>query len=253
MKWSRTAFFTLAIFVILIGLSHGDAVAEINRWNGFNSTAFTQGFVRQHCPAQDPCQDDAFGLDGSPSHAGCPVPAGEADNTVPPCATSASAYLDVFLHLGGFAGHFPQPRGDLVGTRANLQAERVDADLFTVAGQVSTIGPDPGTVEVAVFQYSGDPNVFDGLEIDHVQELVDLGIISSDDILAVETFVGEGTVDMQVQVTGLSDDEIVLFAAGDGRIPPAVPATTAIGTALLLLTMLVLGTWALRRRNAQAD
>ena len=253
MRSSRTAVLLVAVFLILIGASHGDVVAEVNRWNGFNSTAFAQGFVRTACPGQVPCQNDDFNLGGH-STAGCPVPARDEATFPLSCVVHAAANLIPVQNLNGLAGHFPPPGGDvIVGTFADFNGVRVDDDLFTVTGQVSTVGLSPGTVEVAVFQYFGDPTVFDGLEVDHVQELVDLGIISSDDILAVETIVGDGTLYMQVQVTGLSDDDIVMFAAGDGRIPPFVPATTAVGTAVLLLTMLVLGTWVLRRRNAQAD
>jgi len=254
MRSSGTALLTAIVFVILIGASHGDAVADVNRWNGFISSAWSQGFVRQECPGQPPCQNDDFGLGaGYPSNAGCPVPAAGTESTVLPCMTFASAYLDTYHHLNGFAGHFPPPGGDLLtGTGAQLIGERVDADLFTVGGEVSTVGIWPGTVQVAVFQYSGDPTVFDGLEVDYVEELVDLGIIDSDDILAVETISNYDDVDLQVQVTGIDDDEIVIFAAGDGRIPPLVPATNAIGTAVLLIVMLVLGVWALRRRNARA-
>ena len=140
------------------------------------------------------------------------------------------------------------------GTRLFTISERVDADLFVVNGSVGTFNAPPGKVEVAVFQYFGDPTVFDGLEVDSIQEVVDLGIIDSNDILAVELFLGlYDEVDMQVQVTGLSDDQIVVFAAGDGRAPPAVPATTAVGTAVLALATLVVGTWALRRRKMRSS
>lgn len=248
MRPSRIAFLTLVVFVTLTGMSVGNAVAEVNRWNGFTSTTFTQGFVRTSCPGQAPCQDDDFDLSGE-SRAECfPVGGGSTS-----CV--AGAYSSVSWNLDGNAGHLPGPGGDVViSTFAHLTGERVDADLFVIDGQIHDFSTDPGPVEVAVFRYSGDPTVFDGLEADSIQEVVDLGIINSDDILAVETLFNVGPFDIQVQVTGLSDEEIVIFATGDGRIPPAVPATSTAGTAVLLLVMFGLGAfWALRRRSAQAD
>ena len=236
MKPARTPPVLVALFMILISVSHGDAVAEVNHWNGLASAGFTQGFVRTDCPGQTPCQSDAFDEHDIAVH--CPFGIPQLPFT---CTVQTTGIIG--WRLNGLAGHLPGPGGDaVVATIAFLSGERIDADLFVVDGQVSGSGASMGIVEVAVFRYSGDPTVFIGLEAESIQDVVDLGIISSDDVLAVDTFVRDDPIDMQVQVTGLSDDEIVVFAAGDGRIPPLVPATNTVGAVLLLLAMLAAGT-----------
>ena len=84
---------------------------------------------------------------------------------------------------------------------------------------------------------------------------MDLGLIDGGDVLAVSSHTAVHNVDfeMDVDVTGLADEEIVIFAAASGPIPSAgdVPATAPIGVLILVLTLSGLGSWAVRHSARQ--
>jgi hypothetical protein len=243
----------LAVFLVPIGPSQADPAAAPTRWNGFTSLAFTQGFVRTSCPYEEPCQNDAFELNGD-LNVHCPGFPGRPSLFGMCAADVAANALDEWM-LYGFAGRYPTGGEVPSGTAVLAIAERVDADLFVVTGSASSVNAAPGRAQVAVFRYFGDPTVFDGLEVESIEDVVDLGIIAADDVLAEQTIVEiYGEIELQVQVTGLADDEIVVFATGEGfPIAVPVPATSAAGAAAVLLILLGLGTWTVLRRRSRVD
>jgi hypothetical protein len=232
--------------IALAGLGPGVAHADVNRWNAMTSPGFTQVFVRVDVTGQPPCQQEDFVVSGD-SHAEC-IGEGVA-------AYHTFANVDLGWQLpNAFAGHFPLPPNDLmVGALVQLSGERTSPTLFVVSGSVYEGGyPLVATTEVAVFRFSGDATIFDGVEAAGVADLVSLGLIEAGDVLAVEQFTGMTDIDIEVDVTDLGDQEIILFATSSGPIPPHdVPATTFAGVVVLVLVMLGMGARAVHQASGR--
>ena len=246
--FSRPPLIAVVLLLVLFGWAHGSAVADTNHCNGLTSSTFTQAFVRVDVATQPPpCQDDDFAVLGD-SYALC-----INEDYDEPSAYHTFADADLGWELRDVAGHFPLPPNDLeVGVLLDVQGQRVSPALFVVDVSIYEGGwPPVSTTEVAVFRFSGDPNVFDGVEAMGVQDLVDLGLIASADVLAVASHTAEHDLDfeMDVDVTGLADEEIVIFGAAAGPIPPGpdVPATAPIAVIGLVLALCGIGSWAVWR------
>jgi len=248
-RWASTLIAT-AVFLVLLGASWSGAQAQVNRWNGLTSSTFTQTHVQIDVPAQPPCEEDDFAIMGD-SDAECLDPPGQAS---PSYGSFVHAELD--WGLSGFAGFLPPPPADVAeGFYLSLLGDRTTADTFAVEGDFgSGVLPPLGTAGVAVFRYSGDPTVFDGLEALSIYCLVNYGLIAPEDILYEATYEGDGDFAFEVDVTGLDDDEIVIFAAGTGPIPEEqdVPATSLTGLVALVCVMVGLGSRAVRRKKSGA-
>lgn len=143
--------------------------------------------------------------------------------------------------------------GDIGYPDSNLQAvgELESPDLLTLT-VASDLVDETAHAELAVFRFDGDPNDVDGLQFESVDDLVDLGIIDSGDILYVQSeFPFEYTeVDLEIDVSGVPASVIVVMVAGDGaghpNYVPAVSPWVAVGLGLALAG---LGTAVLRRRR----
>jgi hypothetical protein len=235
----------VVVLVALLGPGQGNVVADTNRWNTLSSPTFTQALLRMECPFQTPCHESAFAI-GADSEVFCP---GNVDDPVPMiCAAEARGKLG--WEMRGFAGAYPSdgPCGTPGGTQAEFHGFRNSPENFGVSGVVSH-DMLPASVELAVLRFSGDPTIFDGVEATTVTDLVTMGLIAESDILFLLTFDNWGDEFVEdVDVTGLADEEILLYSIGIGPIPEYdVPATTTTGTVTLTLTMVGLGVWWLMR------
>jgi MYXO-CTERM domain-containing protein len=153
------------------------------------------------------------------------------------------------------------PPAGAATTGLTVEATRVSPQLLDLQGLIDSgvYDPsaelDPGPVEVSVFRFSGDPTVFEGVDVVGVDELVALGLIQADDVLFSEVLMytaGDSVpFDFSVDVTGVPDDEIVVFAA-ESRVffssTTSTPASSAWGLAVLVVGMLAAATWSRRHR-----
>jgi hypothetical protein len=180
------------------------------------------------------CVDSEFAPGGSCA-AGCGVDwsSGEVSGVVP---WEVQAETNV---QGGDA---------LAGTDIGVVAVRVSSDMLTLSGLCDSTSSAP---EIALFRYAGDPSVFDGTAAVSVLEFVDMGLIAAQDVLVTyDCFTGGPNLNIDVDVSGIPDNELVLFAGSDepaGFSPPVVPAVSLMGAAVLALLVLGLGAIALRK------
>jgi hypothetical protein len=215
---------TIVVLAVLLGSSVGSADSVTPRWNGVTSTTFTQVFVRAECPGQSTCLADDFGI-LEDSWAEC----WDFDNpTLDHCF--ASAWSDIGWTIDGRAGYFPTAGDTDWPTIVYASGQRVSPDLFTVNGNVITLDYNMSPQEVAVIRFEGDPMVFDGVEATGVADLVSLGLIETNDVLAVVTLDVYGNFQLDADVTGIPDDEILIFVAGDGPVPEITPAFTGLAS-----------------------
>lgn len=219
----------------------GAQTAQFNRWNGLTSSAFTQGRVQVNAPYQPPCDEDDFAVMGD-INVHC---VNYDSDTCLGYSTHVNAAFDSVLdvwRLNGLAGYLPPPGGDTEeAALLGLIGRRMTVSTFAVEGYFYVFATPPiGAAEVAVIRYSGDPTAFDGVAAGSVHDLVDLGLIAPGDILYEVGFDAYAEFQFEVDVTGLDDDEIVIFGTVAGPIPPCqdVPATTGVAAMLLLLILL---------------
>jgi hypothetical protein len=152
-------------------------------------------------------------------------------------------------------GHFPGPGGDLLlGFHHSIEGARQGGQLtieYTATEQATPLEPIFATV--AVFRYTGDPNQIDGLEVSSVAELIELGLITEDDVFFEETFplLQSMTDTFVVDVADVPDTEIVTFQSmtQDTAAVPAVSDRVALALALAALAAL---TVFVRRRQSSA-
>jgi hypothetical protein len=212
------------MLAVLLASSVGNADSSTPRWNGVSSTAFTQVFVRTDCPGQPPCQEDDFGI-LEESSAEC---WGYNDPVLDQCL--AWGWSDIGWSLDGRAGFFPTVGDTDYSNILYVSGQRVSPELFTASSYLSSPEIDISPQEVAVIRYSGDPYAFDGVEAAGVADLVSLGLIGADDVLAVATYTAYGNFQLDADVTGLSDDEILIFATGDGPVAEITPAFSGLAS-----------------------
>jgi len=127
-----------------------------------------------------------------------------------------------------------------------LSGERSAPGTFTLNLWVfSFYAPAPVQVDAALFRFSGDPGVFDGIEVSSLDELIGLGLVDPGDVLWSEMLLvaddGEFSRDFTVDVTGIPDEQIVLFSSSTSDLPLEVPALSNWGGLLLaaLLSFLI--------------
>ena len=141
-------------------------------------------------------------------------------------------------------------------TYAIIHGDRASDTVFVISGACAYADPEfAGPPEVAVFRFEGDPSVFEGTSAVRVSEFVSLGLIDASDILYVNDCASAGQYDVELDVTGIPDDELVVFAGAQvspGNLPTSpVPAVSVIGSAILALLMFGAGVTALRTRSRQ--
>ncbi len=208
------------------------------------------------CPPLPNCQSNDFNLIGF-CFADC-----FAGEGIPFCVGTAqgNATQDSW-HASGLFAAFIQPGGDTPDIQFDFQATgtRLSPEQLDLSGSVTLhigfeIPFDPGQVEVSAFRFSGDPTVFDGVQVPSVFALVAQGLIEPEDVLFSQELElpvppGENTVpfNFTVDVSGVPSEEIVVFASHSGSSIP-VPAVTGWGLVLLGIGMLLAATWMLRRR-----
>lgn len=234
----------------LAGVAAG--AAEINRWSGLSSPTFTQGFARSACLNQPPCQEDELTLGGNTF-----VDCSAAPSDPYSCTEFVSSLRP--WSVGGFAGHLPgpPPADLLVGATVSVEGELDSPTTLLVRVTSGASFSPPQNGSAGVFRFAGDPSVFDGVEAISVGGLVSLGLIAADDVLLDVTFeVSEPSSTEAVHfldITGIPQDEIVVFAAGNGPSPTSsVPATGTMATGALAAALMAIAAWILVRRRRAA-
>ena len=139
-------------------------------------------------------------------------------------------------------------------TYAIIHGDRISEAIFLASGACAYADADyAGPPEVAVFRFDGDPSIFEGTSVVSVSELLDLGLIDAGDLLYVNGCESGGQFDVELDVTGIPDSELVVFAGAPvapGSLQDSpVPAVSTVATALLALLLLATGAAILRRRN----
>jgi len=202
-------------------------------WNGLAASGFTYCYVIEPCTGF--CEDWVLAL-GEGCSKTCDV-IGELPEV--PCGAGGQAEVSSALawSISGEDESF-----DFSPFKVSMTAsgERIGPSTFLVDGTSSIVGD--AELEVAVFRYTGDPSVFDGLDPTSVFDLVESGIIEARDVLLVETTPAlGGSFSFEVDVTGLADEEIVLMTTGAGSHESSdVPATrplSAVGLALIVIAL----------------
>jgi hypothetical protein len=209
-------------------------------WAHFSSLsgdAFTYCYFLAENTADQDCLDSEF-VSGGGCSATCDVP-----------GSSGAVTGFIPWQLEGYTN--VQDGDAFGGTEVEVAAERLSSDVLTVSGFCwSTLG----WPEYAVFRFAGDPSVFDGTAALSVLEFVDMGLIAEQDVLLVQNCPSPGPFSYEIDVSGIPDNELILFAGSDEQIgapfPPwPVPATSPTGTAALTLLLLILGAIALRKSS----
>lgn len=231
----------LALLVALAALT--PAAGE---WNTAGSPAFTYCLAAVNCaPGDTLCVESDLGI-ASDCNALCGVQPLE-DGAFCIGVTDASANTDWQILASGnqeTLGSF------LLAAQGTLET----ANQFSISGTRNQSGAGQIEIEVSVFRYAGDPTAFEGLRLASVYDLVDLGLVASDDVLlAADMVAGEPEdFDFDVDVTGVPADQIVLLGIGRDVFGPPVPALGAWDSVFLGLLLLGCLTFALRRRASIA-
>jgi len=206
-------------------------------WGSFSvlsSDDFSYCYIRAENDPGQTCLDSEF-VSGGPCAASCGVDWSSGDVTgVVPWEVLAETSVQ-----GGDA---------LSGTSVDAVAERVSSEMLTLSGLCDSTSSAP---EIALFRYGGDPSVFDGTAAVSVTEFVDMGLITAQDVLvAHDCLTGDPTFSIDVDVSGIPDSDLILFAGSDepaGFSPPVVPALSLTGTVVAALLLLGLGAMALHK------
>jgi len=204
-------------------------------FSGLSSVGFSNCYVEAKNTDGATCSDSEFVLGGSCA-ANCFVPAADAE-------ISGQPPWEIY----GVSNSF---HGDSVhSSLIYLQAVRSEPEFVTVSGFCS---PDLSGAEVALFRFGGDPSVFDGTAAMSVTEFVALGWIDATDVLFVYDCSGSTQIDVDVDVDGIPDEELVIFgfaptSAGTVDGPP-VPALSTTAAVVLVILLLGAGVLVLRSR-----
>lgn len=208
-------------------------------FSALSSDGFTYCFFDGENLDGDRCIDGALVLGGDCSGR-CTVPGsyGQVSGRLPWEINGEGEMIDVDV---GF------------WTYAIIHGDRLSDARFAVSGACAYADEQyAGPPEVAVFRFDGDPSVFDGTSAVSVSEFVDQGLIAAADILYVNDCVAGGQYDVELDVTGIPDTELVVFAGAPvspGNVPTSVvPAVSVLGTATLALLLFGAGTALLRKR-----
>lgn len=225
----------VAFFVLLLHASPGWA-----DFSSLSSNRFTYCQVSAENYAGDSCSLDHLRLDWN-----CSLNCGVSGNH---CEVAAFVWWQI-------EGEGESYEGDAIWTSAvSVQAERITAGTLRVQGDCVDYAGQP---EISVFRFDGDPAVFDGTAVTTVGEFVELGLIDAEDVLLVHQCSYDDEFSHDVDVHGIPDEDLVLFAAsptlpgpggpgGDGGVN--VPAVSPIGTIVLTIVLLGMGAILLRRR-----
>lgn len=224
-RFDAVSRLTIVMLTLLLASSVGSVDSGTPRWNGVTSTTFTQAFARTECAGQSACQDDDFGILEA-SFAEC---WGFDDPVLDGC--EAATWSEIGWMLDGRVGYFPSAGDTDHATVVYVSGQRVSPELFTASCYVSSPELEVSPQEVAVIRFAGDPTAFDGVEATGVADLVSLGLIGTDDVLAVATYTANGTFQLDADVTGIPDGEILIFGAGDGPVPEITPAFAGLASA----------------------
>ncbi len=124
-------------------------------------------------------------------------------------------------------------------------ASRESSQLVAISGEYlfdfNFLGPECGSTEIALFQYTGDPEWFHGLVPETVYDLVTAGLISESDILFVHTEFPDlrppvppftTPFSFDVPVGAISDDQIYLFSTVQTPLPEPSGTTVLLAGAL---------------------
>ena len=225
----------------------------------FVSFGFASCGTQIGCATLPPCEASDFHLSGS-CDASC-----QTGGSVPFCFGSGTANVTQdSWQTGGFFVAFLAPGGDtpdvqasfgVTGTRPTPEQLDLNGEVFLHIGFEIPFEPEP--VEISVFRFSGDPTVFDGVQVPSVFSLVALGLIDADDILFSEALpipspLGFEPFSFTVDVSGVPSEEIVVFGSQSGSVTEVpdgdVPALSEWGFVLLVLAILLAARWMLRRR-----
>jgi hypothetical protein len=205
--------------------------------------------VRDYCFISITCvKDDDYSCSGSELSIGgscselCGVQPslGEEGFCISLAASEATPDWDI-----AGQGNFPI-QGSFGIAFLDAQGLLVTPELFIVDGVMFLDGL--AALELSVLRFGGDPLAFDGVSVQSVLELAELGLIEEDDILFVSEFEPGGRqFNFEVGVSGVPASELVLFAVGREE-PVAVPASGSLGALALVLLLLGSGFVALRGR-----
>jgi len=229
----------------------------------FSSATFSRNTVVVDCLPIGSCEDSQLEFTNAGS-AGCSVGSGQPPNCSGGIGTENG--VDswwIISQLFFWGPPYMAPAG-AASTGMTVEGIRVSPEVLELNGVIDagawdpSVELEPGPVELSVFRFAGDPNVFDGVEVTSVTELVTLGLIQADDILFQEVHTYEVEDDLyyfggSVDVTDLPSDEIVVFVAESDvsfTSSAVIPTSSLWGVALLVVLVLSVATWRLRRRSA---
>ena len=236
----------IAVLVLLLLVVGTVSQAE---WNGASSTTFTLCSASVTCLGSPLCSVSTLGI-GEGCYETCVSPDPTSD-----CGglSLTSSEIGWFTWGVGFAGN-GGTYDDITPptqSRLDVSGERLSDEVFVVDVEHSTGDEGVFRAEVALIRYSGDPLAFEGLLVSNVDQLVTLGLIQASDILFfADTADFTTPSQFDVDVTGIPDDELVLFAIGEGISIPT-PAASHFSQVAMLTLLLAAGAWILVRRGRQ--
>jgi len=245
----RSAFRRLMVAVAIV-LAAPLAVSHAGFF-GLESESFAFCSSNTFCVGEQTCFEQSLGETCS---VGCSAP--DEDATCHYSRTDSNP--DLFSGEAGFW------LGDVLADVAVIDVDAtpvpgaLDLEIYT-----RRLEYFPSEAEVAVIRFVGAPDVFYGIDVRSVSELVDLGIIEASDVLWVKNDfpIGFGdTFNTQVDTAGIPPDEIAIFIAGEGSGNPnchepeqcepwAVPAASVYGALVLTVVLGILGAFARRERD----
>jgi hypothetical protein len=152
-----------------------------------------------------------------------------SDPSVPPCVATASSSGNVAgiwaltctgTAIGGGDWGYLRPLSVSDSADISVVGDRPTSTTFHISGSSSAENAD--FREIAVFRYTGDPNDFNGADVTSVQDLINQGFITSNDVLFQKTNdeIPSG-IDFTFNVSAsIPDSEIVVSATAHGETTP---------------------------------
>ncbi len=220
-------------------------------WSAWGSGTLGYCWVAADCIAAGsttPCDRRCFGLGTCERFCSDAVSACFAN-----AFASGGPFWSVTGHgraVGGGDYKIANPRTvDTDSSSISATGERTSATTFRVHGTSYSQGS--GFRELAVLRFTGDPSVFNEAAVSSVDDMIARGFISSGDVLLRKGY-GEipSSFDFTgINVAGLSDDQILVWAAGHGVTPTTVTATSKKVVLALGVVVLVVGAVYTRRRR----
>jgi hypothetical protein len=242
---SRALLTTRIAVLVLLLLSTGTVARA--EWNSASSTTFTLCSVAATCLGAPLCSGSTLGIgEGCYEICGDSVPGTE-------CGATSHTWSEIGWYTtgGGFAGNGGTYDDLLPPTNSDLtvSGNRLSDELFVVDVLHQTSGEGFFRAEVSLVRFDGDPLAFSGLHVTGVDQLVTLGLIGENDILFFAEAADFTTPSQfEVDVTGLPDEELVLFVIEEGISIPT-PATSLWGHVTILALLLAAGASILARRH----